>query len=115
MSHFVRGTLAIDWAASVLKISVTPSEGFATPKITAKGATHAIAFPFPFPGPAAPGKAKLIPLTENRFECDASVLMGDLAGLIAIAAQQKLIEIRVRKNSSTPPAWELVGFAFPVS
>lgn len=119
MIHFVRGTIAIDCVKRALKISVTPGVGFVTPNmtptITPKGATHAIAFPFPFLGPADSGEAKLIPLTENRFECDATVSKDHLAGLIAIAAQQKPIEIRVQENSSTPPAWELVGLAFPVS
>lgn len=119
MIYFVRGTLAIKLDASAgtstLKIEVILGAGFVTPEV----APRAIVLPVPHPTPGRDPSAfaRLIPLTKNRFECDATAFVDNLAGLIAIAAQQKLIEIRIKPQtpSSTSPAWKLVGFTFPVS
>lgn len=112
MSFYIRGTISICINGNNSKIYITPCAGFLTPDKPSR----AIAYPYP-PPLHSENKivdAKLIKLLdEKRLECDASGIEAYLPTLVAVAAQQKPVEIYLEIQDAVVPA-KITGFVFPV-
>jgi hypothetical protein len=111
---FIRGTISVQVDGCKSKIWITPCTGFLTPD-----KKNVIAFPVPSPEDEAV-EAKLIKWSDDKqfkfeFEAknkaEADAIKANIPSLLAVAAQQKPIELRLEE--SPPTGLKITGFVFP--
>jgi hypothetical protein len=107
---FIRGTISVQVNGDKPKLWVSPCTGFLTPD-----KERAIAFPVLSPKGETKGKkgnAKLIKSSKDKqFKFRAKAIRDHIPALLAIAAQQKPIELRFEE--SEPTELNIIGFIFP--
>lgn len=104
-TYFIRGTISVRIDRGKPTIWITPCAGFLTPD-----KQKAIAFP---DLSNTSTSAKLIKLSDGKtFECGARGIKSYLPALLAVAPQQKPIELRLEE--STPTEVKITGFVFPL-
>lgn len=109
-TYFIRGTVSIQVGGGKPKIWITPCAGFLTPD-----KQKVIAFPIPSPEGKTKGKAKLIKSSNDklfRFKAKAKVIQDNTPALLVVAAQQKPIELRLKKFTKLAKI-RITGFVFP--
>ena len=115
ITYFVRGTISVQVDGNRSTISITPCPGFLTPD-----KQYVIAFPVSFPKGKTKGKtkgkkrnAKLIKSSKDQqFRFRAKAIRDHIPTLLDIAAQQKTIELHLKKFAK-PATTKITGFVFP--
>lgn len=109
---FIRGTISVQVEGHKPIIWITPCVGFLTPD-----KQQVIAFPVPSSEDKAVD-AKLIKCSDDRqfkFEfgaqAETDAIKANIPSLLAVAAQQKPIELRLEE--SEPTVLKITGFVFP--
>lgn len=112
-TYFIRGTISVQVEGHKPTIWITPCVGFLTPD-----KQKVIAFPVPSPEDEEID-AILIKWSDDKqfkFEFEAktmtaAVIKANIPSLLAVATQQKSIELRLKK--SNPTGLKITGFVFP--
>jgi hypothetical protein len=102
-TYFIRGTISVQAEGARSRVLLTPCTGFLSPD-----KKKAIAFPLQDDSTVA----MLTALSgDKNLDFDAAAIKGHMPGLLAIAAQQKAIELHFEENAG---GWKVMGFVFPV-
>ena len=107
-TYFIRGTISVQVRRHKPKIWITPCVGFLTPD-----KQKMIAFPVRFNGTI--GNAKVIKWSKDKqfqFVFEAKAIKANIPSLLAVAAQQKPIELRLEEFTKTAKI-KITGFVFP--